>query len=200
MGRKRTLTGSQASLITGIMWKASLPLLLTCSACGVAHQPESARTVAAFEVPLPSAAEREEFLALLGQEAQAEGMHVDASTAEELQKLSGPFRMTIHAAVWRGDDDGEAVASVMDHPENLGRPWLMFSKGEQPERVARFRENVMRRVRQRWPGTLSLPVMPTGGIPSRYQLLQTEQGYRLLPKFASNYQISRDSPLVAPSK
>jgi hypothetical protein len=175
------------------MWKAALALLLTCSACGARNVP----TIAAVEVPLPTASERAEFLALLSEEAQAQGFHVDASSAEELQRRPRPFRHTIHAAVWRGDDDDEAIASIMDDSESLGRPWLIISESEQPERVARFSERVMRRVRQRWPGMLSVPVMPTGVIPSRYQLQVTEEGYKLRPEFASEYQISRNSPLVA---
>jgi hypothetical protein len=46
--------------------------------CGVAPQPESIKTVAAFEVPLESEADREQFLSVLRTAAEAEGMHVDA--------------------------------------------------------------------------------------------------------------------------
>ncbi len=179
------------------MWKAALALLLTCSACGVAPQLESARTVAAFEVPLPTASEREEFLALLRHEAEAEGFHVDASNAEELEFLSEITPMTIHAAVWRGENDEESVASIMDQQDHLGRAWIMFAQGEEPERVARFREKIMRRIRRRWPGTLSLPIIPTGAIPNPYQLRRTDEGYKLRPEAISNYQVGPNLPLVA---
>ena len=174
------------------MWRVALALLLVCSACGARRVP----TLAAFEVPLATAADREEFLVLLSREAQAQGFHVDASTPEELEQLSPPFRKTIDAAVWRGNDD-EAVAFIMDSHEALGRPSLVFSETGQPERAAQFRESLMRKFRQRWPGTRSLPIMPTGGTPPQYQLKATQEGYKLRPEYASEYQISRDSHLVA---
>lgn len=91
------------------MWRNVFALLLFCSACEGARQPDSIRTVAAFEVPLPTAAERVEFLALLRREAEAKGYHLDAGTEEELQSLSDVSPMTLHAGVWRGKDDEENV-------------------------------------------------------------------------------------------
>lgn len=196
-GWKAVIDAEQGEHIDSDMWKQLLPLVLACSACGVAEQPDSIRTVAAYEVPLPTASERDEFLAPLRQEAEAHGFHVDASNPEELRHLSEVSPMTINAAVWRGKDDDEAVASVMDQEDHLGQAWIMFSKGEYPERVARFRDSVMRKVIQRWPATASLPVVPSGGIPNRYQLERTSDGYKLKPEEASNYQVPADSPLVA---
>ena len=179
------------------MWRAALAILLVCSGCGVAPQPESNRTVAAFEIPLSTEGERHEMLALLSQEAAAYGYHVDASNAEELKQLSEVSPMTIHAAVWRGKNDEESIASIMDHEDHLGRAWLTFAKGQRPERSAEFREKVMQRIKRRWPKTLSLPIMPSGGIPNPYQLRRTDDGYKLNPEYASNYQVSVDSPQVA---
>jgi hypothetical protein len=50
---------------------------------GMAPQPESIKTVAAFEIPLQSKADREQFLRVLRAAAEVEGMHVDASNDEE---------------------------------------------------------------------------------------------------------------------
>jgi hypothetical protein len=52
--------------------------------CGAAPQPESIKTVAAFEIPLQSKADREEFLSVLRAAAQVEGMHVDAESDTDL--------------------------------------------------------------------------------------------------------------------
>jgi hypothetical protein len=41
--------------------------------------------VAAFEIPLLSEADREEFLSVLRAAAQAEGMHVDAESRKDLE-------------------------------------------------------------------------------------------------------------------
>lgn len=71
--------------------------------CSEAGQPESMKTVAAFEVPLPSEADRDQFLSVLCAAADAEGMHVDATSKGDLEqeaKVSPNFRMTMNAAIW----------------------------------------------------------------------------------------------------
>jgi hypothetical protein len=179
-------------------WLA-LPLFSLCLSFGVAPQPESARTVAAFEVPLPTPEERAEFLALLSAAAQAEGLHLDAANAEELKRLSEVSPMTIHADVWRGADDEESVASVMDLPGNLGRAWLSFSRGEDRTVVNRFRARAMRRIFERWPDTQRLPIMPTGAIPLPEDLRHTRHGYRVKAEAASDttyHRVHRSSPAI----
>jgi hypothetical protein len=146
----------------------SLAICVPLIGCGPTAQPESARTVAAFEVPLSSEADRNQFLAVLRAAAAPEGMHVDAESSEDLKaeaKVSPNFEMTMKAAVWRGLNDDEAVASAMDQFDHLGRVWIMFSRGKDPTLTSKFRENAMREVMLRWPDTLSLPIMPTGAIP-----------------------------------
>lgn len=171
--------------------------LLACSACAVAHQPESARTVAAYEVPVPTARDRDDLLALLRQEAQAEGFHVDAASPDELRAQSQVSPLTINAAVWRGDQDDEAVASVMDGADWLGFGWLSFARSEEPERTSRFRTKVMRRILARWPDTRPLPITPSGGIPLRADLVRSGDGYRVKREAASKYGFPQASPLVA---
>jgi hypothetical protein len=60
--------------------------------CGGTTQSESTRTVAAFEVPLPSEADREQFLLVLRTAAEAEGMHVDAESKQDLANSDRPPR------------------------------------------------------------------------------------------------------------
>jgi hypothetical protein len=114
-------------------WIIIAVVLIFNSSCGVAPQPESIQTVAAFEVPLSSQAEREHFLLALSHIAQDYAMHVDAETKEKLErraKVSPTFKMRINAAAWSGTGDDEVIASVMDEPGHLGRPWISFY-GEQ---------------------------------------------------------------------
>lgn len=180
------------------MWRIALALLLACSACGVAPQSESARTVAAYEVPVSTASDRAELLALLIQEAKVAGFHVDADNAEELKQLSQVSPLTINAGVWRGKHDDELVASVLDGPDHVGLAWLVFSKSEEPERTAQFRENVMQRIALRWPNKVeALPIMPTGAIPLHDDLLLTKDGYRVRRQAASKYELPASSPLIA---
>jgi hypothetical protein len=129
--------------------------------CGVSPQPESIKTVAAFEVPLPSEADRDLFLSVLRAAAEVEGMHVDAASRKDLEeaaKVSPNFEMTMNATIWRGSNDDEAVASAMDQFDHLGQVWLTFSRGKDPAIAARSRERAMHEIMLHWPSTLSLPI------------------------------------------
>lgn len=173
-------------------WIVTTIVCILASACGVAPQPESARTVAAFEIPLPSQVERERFLSDLRDVAEAHAMHVDAATHEDLERRArvGPeFRMTLSAAVWRGTSDNEPIASVMDEPDHLGQVWIFFFRGEDPTINRRFREATMSEVRRDWPETLSLPIMPTGTIPLHRDLIRTPKGYVVDPAKAHTYEL-----------
>jgi hypothetical protein len=175
-----------------VRWIVSVAIFVAIAGCGVADQPESAKTVAAFEVPLPSDADREQFLSVLRGAAQAEGMHVDVESAQDLAqeaKVSPAFAKTMNAAVWRGANDDEAVASAMDQPDHLGQVWITFSRGKDPQLSTRFREDAMRQIMRRWPDTLSLPIMPTGAIPLHGDLIRTPNGYLVNPSEAHKYEL-----------
>ena len=156
-------------------------------------QPESMKTVAAYEIPLPSEADRDQFLSVLRASAEVEGMHVDATSKGDLEleaKASPNFQMTVNAAVWRGSNDDEAVASAMDQFDHLGQVWLIFSRGEDPAMAARFRERAMHEIMHHWPSTLSLPIMPTGAIPLHRDLIRTPTGYIVKPSEAHKYDLT----------
>lgn len=55
--------------------------------------------------------------------------------------------------------------------------------------ASRFRENAMREIMLRWPGTLSLPIMPTGAIPLVEDLVRTPNGYVVNPSAAHKYEL-----------
>jgi hypothetical protein len=161
--------------------------------CGVSAQPDSARTVAAFEVPLPSETDRDQFLSVLRTAAATEGMHVDASSSEELKRegdVSQAFKKTMNATVWRGANDDEAFASAMDEPDHLGEVWISFFKGKDPTLNSRLRESAMREIMRRWPDTLSLPIMPTGAIPLHDDLIRTPKSYVVNPAEAYKYDVA----------
>lgn len=164
----------------------ALALFLLSAACAIAKQPDSARTVAAFEIPVATADDRQELLTMLSEVAQAESLHLDAATREELQASSVTYRQTISAAVWRGKDDDESIASVMDAPDHL--PWIMFSKGKDEKLSRRFRDRAVSRVMARWPNTSSLPIMPTGAIPHPRQLIRTPRGYVVSAETLAEFQ------------
>ena len=165
-----------------------LGAVLTCAACSPVEQPKSAQTIAAYEVPLPTASDRERFITLLSQKAAAAGFHVDVATEEELKATSSVSPQTLNATVWRGEDDEESIASAMDFRDRLGRVWLSFSLGEDPARTQRFREALLPAIRESWPSIASLPIMPSGAIPLTEDLVRTPQGYILKPSAAAKYQ------------
>jgi hypothetical protein len=190
---RRTPAWDLSSILLRMRWVAFLAICGLVTACSPTGQPESARTVAAFEVPLSSDADRNQFLAILRAAAAPEDMHVDAESGEDLKaeaKVSPNFEMTMKAAVWRGSNDDEAVASAMDQFDHLGRVWIMFSRGKDPTLTSRFRANAMREIMLRWPGTLSLPIMPTGAIPLARDLLRTPDGYVVNPSEAHKYDLA----------
>jgi len=175
----------------------ALPLLflfIILVGCGWAlrpvEQPESIKTVAAFEVPLPLESDRNEFLSVLDAAAKAEGMHMDSESSENLRQTADAIpqaKMTIHAAVWRGRDDDELIASVMDQSDHLGQVWILFHKGKDPQLASRFRVRAMSEIMQHWPNTLSLPIMPTGAIPLYQDLVRQPGGYVVNPSAAYKY-------------
>lgn len=192
VGRKWAPAKAQGYL-SSISLGCALPaifLFIILVGCGwvlrPVEQPASLRTVAAFEIPLPLKSGRDELLSVLDAAAKAEGMHMDSESPENLRQTAGVAKMTITAAVWRGRDDEDLIASVMDL-DHLDQVWITFSKGQNPALSTRFRERAMREIMRRWPGTLSLPITPGGGLPLREDLVRKPGGYAVNPAAAHKY-------------
>lgn len=171
-----------------VMLRVASILLLLCASCGAVEQPKSAQTVAAYEIPLPTASDKSHFLALLTKKAVAYGFHVDAATDSELKIMSEVSPQTFNATVWRGKNDEEPIASAMDFQDRLGRVWISFSLGEDPVRSRQFQESLMPVIKDAWPETTSLPITPNGGIPLTEDLVRTSNGYTADPAAAKKYE------------
>jgi hypothetical protein len=174
-----------------------------CAGCAPVDQPESIRTVAAVEIPLRTAADRNDLVAILVRNAAAiGGIHVDDESERwregeaQANMIAPEERGTIFVGVWRGTNDGDPEADVDDsgHP---GRAWLSFARGRYPDRAARFREAVLAEVHRRWPRAQTLPVLPSGGLPLPRDLRLTKAGYAIAPAAAATYGLPPSSPLVA---
>lgn len=168
-------------------------LLAICTACGPVHHPESIRTIAAFEVPLPTVVERHQFIEVLRREAAAAGLHVDAVSDEDLHILSQISPLTMNAAIWRGDDE-EMVASAINPPTRPEKVWITFAQGERPGQFTAFRHGLMRKIIQHWPETLPLPIMPTGAIPNPHDMDRTPSGYVVKPSERWRYEFPKEPP------
>lgn len=158
-------------------------------ACQPILQPESLRTVAAFEVPLASAVDRANFLTILTAEARAEGLNLNVETAKEMERraeMSPELRRSIHATVYRGGDPSQIEAYVSDR-SHLGHAWISFTKGEDPALARRFRERLVSRTVERWPETLSVPVAQTGSLPNKEDLVRGDHGYEIDPAKLAGY-------------
>ncbi|MFC5388542.1 hypothetical protein U0030_12005 [Brevundimonas bullata] len=158
-------------------------------ACQPIPQPESLRTVAAFEVPLTSAVDRANFLTILTAEARAEGLDLNVETAKEMERwaeMLPELRRSIHATVYRGGDLRQTEAYVSDR-SHLGHAWISFTKGEDPALARRFRERLMSRTVERWPETLSVPVAQTGSLPNKEDLVLGDHGYEIGPAEMAGY-------------
>jgi hypothetical protein len=136
---------------------------------------------------LPTASDKQRFLRLLSDKAATAGFHVDSATDEELRANSQVSPQTFNATVWRGKNDDEAIASAMDFEDRLGRVWISFSVGEDPDRSRQFRDSLMPAVKSTWTDTASLPIMPNGAIPLPRDLLRTPQGYVVKASAAGKY-------------
>ncbi len=185
------------------MWRTTiLGTIVTCVACAPADQ-ESVRTVAAVEIQLKSAVDRNDLISLLQRRAAADGeLHVD-DVSEKWREFQhdadtpAATRMPIYVGVWRGVNDDDIEASVDDIGHN-GRAWVTFLRGRQPDRAARFRRGVLAEIGRRWPDAKALPVLPTGGLPLPDDLRMTPTGYKIDRTAAATYELPNSSPLVAP--
>jgi len=119
-------------------------------------------------------------------EAQAHGYHVDAASTDELKQLSTVSPISLNASVWRGNDE-EIMASAMDFKDHLGRVWISFPVGEDQQRSAQFRADLVQKIREDWPDTASLPIMPSGAIPLTDDLIRTPTGYVVKSSEAGKY-------------
>ena len=163
------------------MRRAIALLSLFALACGTAPQPKSNKTVAAYEVTLRTPDDYRRFLSILEEVGKQRGFHLDHSDGGGVE----PF--TINASVWSGDDE-ESMAHAMDFQDRIGRVWITFPVGEDPSQAADFRNALMARIKNAWPSTTSLPIMPNGAIPLTEDLVRTEDGYRVVASEAYKYQ------------
>ncbi len=172
-----------------MMFRLFLGFALLVGGCGAVDQPQWVRTVAAYEVSLPTSKDHKRFLALLEAHAEQQGFHVDAATEAELRTLSQVAPITFKASVWRGDDDDESMASAMDSKEHLGRIWISFPRGKDPELSDRFRTELVSDIVLLWPDTRALPIMPNGAIPLARDLARENDRYIVRPSAAAKYEL-----------
>jgi len=171
-------------------------LALITAGCGPIEQPANLRQIVVLEVSLPTPQDRSDLLAILHRHAQAGGLHVDdvseqwRQTGERAHDLppetQSHFTKTIYVGLWRGDCDDDPEVLV-DDGGHLGRPWVTFLKGKQPQLATKARVGLVAEINQRWPDTREVPVMPNGGRPLYYDLVWTGASYVVKPDRVAAY-------------
>lgn len=183
----RSLREASTPFPTGVVASVLLCISLPAAcvwACQPVTQPESLRTVAAFEVPLSTSAERTEFLGILRAEASAEGLHMDAHTDTDLDRGAQGFptvETVVAAQIWRGKRAYDENEANILHTKGADYLWISFNRGEDPALAQQFRARVMRKVFERWPDTQAVPVTEGGALPLRRNLILGPKGYEIIP-------------------
>jgi hypothetical protein len=183
--------------------KAALALLASLGLFGCTPDQEASRYVEAVEIPLDVSTEREELVKLLSAAARVdEGLHVDDTSIAyaryhaDIKLLEPELRPTISVTVWRGDDDDDLVAQVSDLGHR-GRIWATFLRGENPGQEVKFRKEAVRAIRNKWPETQWLPILPSGGLPNPDHFVLTAEGYKIRRSEAASYDLPPDSEVFA---
>ncbi|MEO6217856.1 MAG: hypothetical protein ABIO86_17645 [Sphingomonas sp.] len=148
------------------------------------NDPQAKKYVAAIEIPIVASADRNDLLAILRSRAPKAGLHMDDLSERlglyPIRDENSSLRSlgTIYVGIWHGkrDNDLEVVIGDAGHP---GRAWVGFLRGKKPVRAERFRQDLTREIRKRWPLAQLIPVLPSGGLPSADDLLPTESGYKI---------------------
>lgn len=178
------------------MLRTGVLALLIC--CGCAPRPQPS-TIAAIEIPVPTARDRGDLAATLRAFSAAEGLHADAATEHELENVRNKFPEDAHATfrmgVWRGEEDKDLEMSVTD-TGHQGRAWVSIIRYGAADLPPEARERLLRALRGRWPQALMLPVLPTGGLPLARDLVATPGGYKVIASAGGRYKIPSTSPLL----
>jgi hypothetical protein len=176
-------------------------LALTC-ACSRSAAADSFKSVEVVEVPMRTAADHNDLIAMMRTLAASHGMHVDDDSQKwaDFQRSLPPkqpvdTRATIYVGVWRGstDDDFEVSVSDMMH---LGRAWVTFLKGGHEDLPDKVRQEVTGEIKRRWPNSRSVPVLPSGGEPLAEDLRLTPDGYKIVASAGPRYGLAPSSPLL----
>jgi hypothetical protein len=182
--------------------------LIAVSGCLPGQQPASGRQVKAVEVPLHTPADRADLLAILRRHAAMGGLKMDdvSDRWERFEREAQAGRpdptnvltKTMYVGLWGDSSDDDPIVFV-DDGGRQGRPWLDFFRGKHPEAAAKVRAGLLADIRQRWPGTRDIPIMPNGALPLDKDLIWTGQAYVVKPDRVAQYAATGPDEANMPS-
>jgi hypothetical protein len=173
------------------MLKAAVTIAAVLMAgCGVPHIP-GLRQVSAIEVDVTRPADRAALIAILHERARLHGLHLDDLSEQWVQlgkgkPVTSPVKKSIYVGLWRTADDKDLLAGV-DDGGHLGKAWVTFLAGEQPELADEVRRGLLADIERRWPDARKIPVMPNGALPLDDDLVWTGSSYVVKSERISSY-------------
>jgi hypothetical protein len=183
---------------------AALSLLFLPFICDWASkpvpQPPSLRLVRAVEVPLRSPTDRADLISLFRRTAAQEGM-IFFDTSESWRNAPPESRKTLYLALDRPvathrESEGYEIEARDDGAGT--DPWVIFFRGLDPVRATATRGRLVASLQTRFPDTREVPVMPTGALPFRRDLMLEGNIYRVRPDRAADYEVPPGNPARAP--
>jgi hypothetical protein len=163
-------------------------------------QPASLRVVRAIEIPIRSDADRQDLKDIMKRHGDKTGLYF-VDTSESWRNAPTGFRKTLYFALDRPTKQREEwEVEAYDDGEGTD-PWIIFFYGVDPASAKASRDVLVSVLRERFSDMLEVPVMPSGALPLRQDLVRTPAGYEVRPDRAEAYGLHaahRDSPAPPP--
>jgi hypothetical protein len=145
--------------------------------------------VRAIEVPIRSGADRQDLKNIMKRHGDKSGLDF-VDTSESWANAPPEFRKTLYFALDRpmkGREEWEVEA----YDEGRGTdPWVIFFYGVDPASAKTSRDFLVSVLRERFPESLEVPTIASGGLPFREDLVRTSSGYEIRPDRAAAYGLS----------
>lgn len=164
-------------------------VLVVLVGCGWVLRPvdqTSIRQVRAVEVPIRSATDREDLKNIMKRHGDKYGLHFVDTTAS-WQAAPPELRKTLYFALDRPVKQREEWEITAEDEGKGTDPWIVFFYGVDPPRAKASRDLLVSALRERFPNLLDVPIMPTGALPLRQDLIRTQAGYEVRPDRAADY-------------
>jgi hypothetical protein len=142
--------------------------------------------------------ERHELAAFLASFAHRNDFYFRDSS-NYMKRTTDGFK-TVSIVVFRPVADGEEWPEVTAHAIRDGQPYVTFQNPPDQRYSAaadKTRAGLLTELRQEWPATQEIPILPSGGLPDVENLRQTPAGLRIDRAKAIIYDLPANSPLLA---
>jgi hypothetical protein len=150
---------------------------------------------AAVVVPI-AAADRDELAALIAGFAHRNGFYLRDSS-NYMKDTTGTA--TFYVVVYRGLGGGDEWAEIQAHATADEYPIITFNRPSTDAATAAEGSwnTLVAEVKEQWPRTGSVPILPHGGVPHATDLVETKDGFKIHSAQSGAYEVPAGSPLLA---